>query len=219
MIISGRSNFTLYCSLLLLYLLLGCVSAEYITAKVGDNVTLACSYDAQLHGRHPVCWGRGPQLFWDCTDEVIKSDRTSVTSRLSRRYLLLGDLDKGDVSLTIRRAVESDSGTYSCRVEIQGWFNDHTCELTLTVVPAPPNPLVIETRAVWKRTISVQWAPVFDGGRPITSYMIYLKHKLASWDSAVRTEVSNPKLTQATLVDLQPAITYNLCIYAINSVG
>lgn len=91
------------------------MSAESITATVGDNVTLPCNnddaHDALVHGSHPVCWDRGTQLFWDCTDEVIKSDRTSVTSRLSKRYLLLGNLDKGDVSLIISQVVESDSGT------------------------------------------------------------------------------------------------------------
>ncbi len=104
-------------------------------ATVGEDVTLTCKYDAQTHGRPPVCWGRGALSYWDCSDEVIKSDGTSVTSRLSNRYLLLSDLDKGDVSLTIKQVEESDSGMYGCRVEIPGWFNDHTHEVILTVVP------------------------------------------------------------------------------------
>lgn len=41
----------------------------------------------------------------------------------------------------------------------------------------------------------------------------------ASWDTAVSTEVSNPELTQLTLVDLRPAKTYNLRMFATNSVG
>lgn len=41
----------------------------------------------------------------------------------------------------------------------------------------------------------------------------------AFWDTAVRTEISNPKLTQVTLVDLHPAKTYNLRVFAVNSVG
>lgn len=42
---------------------------------------------------------------------------------------------------------------------------------------------------------------------------------IASWDTAVTTEVSNPELTQLTLVDLHPAKTYNIRMFAINSVG
>lgn len=41
----------------------------------------------------------------------------------------------------------------------------------------------------------------------------------ATWGTALRTEVSNPELTQITLVDLRPAKTYNLRMFAVNSVG
>ncbi|KAK2849250.1 hypothetical protein Q5P01_009084 [Channa striata] len=203
----------------LLCQLLGYVSAESVVASAGENVTLPCNYDAQEHGRHPVCWGRGAQFHWDCADKVIQSDKTSVTSRMSERYLLLGDLDQGDVSLSIIGVEERDSGTYSCRVEIPGWFNDLTHEMTLTVMPAPPEPLLIETREVQKRSITVHWTLVFDGGRPVTSYRIYLKPTSGSWDTAVTTRLSNPELTQVTFVDLRPATTYNLRIFAVNSVG
>lgn len=46
----------------------------------------------------------------------------------------MGNVAGGDVSLTIRQVEESDSGTYGCRVEIPGWFNDHKHQMTLTVV-------------------------------------------------------------------------------------
>lgn len=41
----------------------------------------------------------------------------------------------------------------------------------------------------------------------------------ASWDTAVITQVLNPELTQLTLVDLRPAKTYNLRMFATNSLG
>lgn len=110
------------------------MSAGGIIVTVGTDVTLTCNYDAQYYGRLSSCWGRGAIPNSGCASEVIKSDGTSVTSRLSERYLLMGDLGVGDVSLTIRRVEESDAGTYGCRVEIPGWFNDHKHEVTLTVV-------------------------------------------------------------------------------------
>ncbi|XP_034399412.1 Down syndrome cell adhesion molecule-like isoform X2 [Cyclopterus lumpus] len=207
------------CCNLLFCLLLGCVSAESIIATVGEDVTLICNYDAQSYGKLPACWGRGAIPNRGCAEEVIRSDGASVINRLSERYLLRGDVGVGDVSLTIRQVEEGDSGTYGCRVEIPGWFNDHKHQLTLTVVAVRPNPLKVETKEVKERTVTVRWAPVFDGGRPITAYRIDLKDKQAFWDTAVSTEVSNPELTQLTLVDLRPAKPYNLRMFAINSVG
>lgn len=51
--------------------------------------------------------------------------------------------------------------------------------------------------------------------------MILYSHfcPIASWDTAKRTEVAQAYLTQVTLVDLRPAKTYNLRIFAVNSVG
>ncbi|XP_071375955.1 protein sidekick-like [Centroberyx affinis] len=208
-----------FCCRLLLCLLLGGRSAESIETTVGVDVTLTCKYDARYYGRLSVCWGRGAIPNSGCANEVIKSDGTSVTGRLSERYLLLGDLSAGDVSLTIRQVQESDSGVYGCRVDIPGWFNDHKHQLTLTVVPAPPKPLKVETREVKERTITVRWTPVFDGGSPITSFRIDFKNKLAPWETAVTTADINPSLTQVTLIDMRPAKAYNIRMFAINSVG
>uniref|UniRef100_A0A3P8VGC8 Ig-like domain-containing protein n=1 Tax=Cynoglossus semilaevis TaxID=244447 RepID=A0A3P8VGC8_CYNSE len=97
-------------------------------------VTLRCNYDAQKYGRLYGCWGRGAIPSRGCANEVIRSDGISVVSRQSERYLLMGDIVEGDVSLTIRQVEESDSGIYGCRVEIPGWFNDHKHEQKLTVV-------------------------------------------------------------------------------------
>uniref|UniRef100_UPI0037E86A05 cell adhesion molecule DSCAM-like isoform X3 n=1 Tax=Semicossyphus pulcher TaxID=241346 RepID=UPI0037E86A05 len=197
----------------------GCVSAGDIIATVGTDVTLICNYDAKYYGKLPVCWGRGAIPNRGCANEVIKSDGSAMVSRLSERYLFKGYLENGDVSLTIRQLEESDSGVYGCRVAIPGWFNDHKHQQTLTVLPVRPNPLKVETREVKERTVTFRWTPVFDGGRPITTYRIDLKNKQASWDTAVRTEVYNPELTQLTLVDLRPAKTYNLRMFAVNDVG
>ncbi|CAJ1058615.1 Down syndrome cell adhesion molecule-like protein 1 homolog isoform X2 [Xyrichtys novacula] len=86
-------------------------------------------------------------------------------------------------------------------------------------MPVRPNPIKVEIREVKERTVTVRWTHVFDGGRPITTYRIDLKNKQASWDTAVKTEVYNPELTQLTLVDLRPAKTYSLRMFALNSVG
>ncbi|KAL7395545.1 hypothetical protein ABVT39_019046 [Epinephelus coioides] len=218
MFFTNRRRLSPYCSVLFC-LLLDCVSADSIIATVGEDVTLICNYDAKQHGKLSVCWGRGAIPSRGCANEVIKSDGTATISRLSERYLFMGNVAEGDVSLTIRQVDETDSGMYGCRVEIPGWFNDLKHQMTLTVVAVRPNPLKVEMREVKERTVTVRWTPVFDGGRPITAYRIDLKNKQASWDTAVTTEVFNPELTQLTLMDLRPAKTYNLRMFAINSVG
>lgn len=114
----------------------GSVSAQTITATVGSEATLRCRYDAKYHGRLHACWGRSDLPFMGgCRSEVIETDGTSVTRRLSDKYQLLGDQGRGDVSLTIRSLQEKDSGKYSCRVHISGWFNDQKSYVTLKVVP------------------------------------------------------------------------------------
>lgn len=41
----------------------------------------------------------------------------------------------------------------------------------------------------------------------------------ASWDTAVSTKVSNPELTLLTMMDLRPAKSYSIRMFASNSVG
>lgn len=102
---------------------------------MGSDVSLRCSYDRKYHGPLYVCWGKGQIPSRGCSSQLIQTDGTSVISRASQRYQLLGDLGRGDVSLTIKHLREEDSGKYGCRVEIPGWFNDEKTHVTLTVVP------------------------------------------------------------------------------------
>ncbi|KAK5623978.1 hypothetical protein CRENBAI_023748 [Crenichthys baileyi] len=207
------------CCCLVFWVITGYVSANPIIATVGKNVILRCKYDAGYYGRLPFCWGRGHIPNSGCGNEVIKSDGTKLLSRLSERYFLTGDLAVGEAFLTIIEVQESDSGIYGCRIDIPGWFNDQKYEITLTVNPGRPFPIKVETREVRERTLTVRWTPPFDGGRPITAYKVDLKYKHASWDTAKRTEVAQTHLIQVTLVDLRPAKTYNLRMFAVNSVG
>lgn len=51
------------------------------------------------------------------------------------RYELNGIIPKGNVSLTIKNAQQSDSGTYCCRIEHSGWFNDKKVNILLEIKP------------------------------------------------------------------------------------
>uniref|UniRef100_A0A3P9M6C3 Ig-like domain-containing protein n=1 Tax=Oryzias latipes TaxID=8090 RepID=A0A3P9M6C3_ORYLA len=108
-----------------------------IVAHVGQDVTLRCGYNISTNGEIPVCWGRDAQYILGCRNELLATDGSRVKEerRASCRYQMLGHLNKGDVSLTIRNVTEEDSGLYACRVEIPGIFNDELYYMDLSVVP------------------------------------------------------------------------------------
>ncbi|NWI44250.1 HAVR1 protein, partial [Picathartes gymnocephalus] len=101
------------------------VSELAVIGEVGQNVIVPCRYSVRdRNGITSMCWGRGRCPNSKCTQPIIWTDGWRVTEQHSSRYQLEGDLQKGDVSLTIVNAREADSGTYCCRVELPGWFND-----------------------------------------------------------------------------------------------
>ncbi|RXM93892.1 T-cell immunoglobulin and mucin domain-containing protein 4 [Acipenser ruthenus] len=69
-----------------------------------------------------------------CSDEIIQTDGNRVTSKLSERYRLNGNILDGNLALTILNTGKADSGSYCCRVDIAGYFNDLKVSLTLKVV-------------------------------------------------------------------------------------
>uniref|UniRef100_A0A3Q2DC80 Uncharacterized protein n=1 Tax=Cyprinodon variegatus TaxID=28743 RepID=A0A3Q2DC80_CYPVA len=176
-----------------LFILNCCASLYYVTATVGADVSLKCSYNAWHHGPLPFCWGRESTSTFGCNNQVIKSDGTSVVSRLSWRYSLSGNLRGGDASLTIMQVQESDGGKYVCRVEIPGWFNDETTESILRI------------DHLLRMNISNHEACI-----------LIVTTITDPWSSAIRSWV---KSTDATVVNLRPATTYNLRLFAVNSVG
>lgn len=204
-----------------LILLSGGISAdEAVQGFIGHDVTLTCRYDSAYYGPLPACWARGAIPNSGCGNEVIRSDGSTVTSRQSERYVMRGDVSQGDVSLTIRQLEEGDSGTYGCRVDIPGWFNDHKHHTKLTVQPGPPDPVRLELRDRRSRMVLLRWTAGFDGGSPLIGYTLEQKDMAASWgSSAVRTMAISPQLTGTTVTDLQPFSTYNIRMVSKNAVG
>ncbi|NWW45517.1 HAVR1 protein, partial [Pedionomus torquatus] len=101
------------------------VSESLVKAEVGQDVTLPCFYIVKNEQDiTSMCWGRDKCPTSKCSQTIIWTDGWKVTEQSNSRYRLKGNLQMGDVSLTIMNAVEADSGPYCCRVEISGWFND-----------------------------------------------------------------------------------------------
>ncbi|NXF16216.1 HAVR1 protein, partial [Rhodinocichla rosea] len=110
----------------LLVLLTGSTVSELIViGEVGQDITVPCRYSVRdRNSITSMCWGRARCPSSKCSQPIIWTNGWRVTEQHSSRYQLKGDLQRGDVSLTIMDAREADSGTYCCRVEIPGLFND-----------------------------------------------------------------------------------------------
>ncbi|KAF7641756.1 hypothetical protein LDENG_00272920 [Lucifuga dentata] len=110
-------------------------SIQKVVGRTGQDVTLPCEYDVSTNGPLAVCWGRAEIPRQGCSQRILLTDGRSVEeeSRTSVRYQLLGNLDAGDVSLTILNATQRDAGRYGCRVQILGLFNDQKHHVDLTI--------------------------------------------------------------------------------------
>ncbi|XP_072256418.1 polymeric immunoglobulin receptor-like [Pyxicephalus adspersus] len=107
-------------------------NTDHVKGLVGDTVKLPCKYNVS-EGTTKMCWGKGSCPKYRCTDPLVWTDGEEVTWTESGRYRLKGNLAHGDVSLSILGVSKEDEGTYCCRVEIPGLFNDKAKEISLEV--------------------------------------------------------------------------------------
>ncbi|KAE8613865.1 hypothetical protein XENTR_v10007898 [Xenopus tropicalis] len=104
----------------------------------GQSVILPCTY--KVSGTSDIttmCWGKDVCPSSKCNQPLIWTDGYKVTFRSSNRYELDGPITQGTVSLTIKSLTLQDQGTYCCRVEHHGWFNDMKLNIRLVVRKAP----------------------------------------------------------------------------------
>ncbi|NWU25031.1 HAVR1 protein, partial [Dyaphorophyia castanea] len=113
------------------------VSELVVIGEVGQDITVPCHYSVRdRSGITSMCWGRDRCPNSKCSRPIIWTDGWRVTEQHSSRYQLKGDLQSGDVSLTIVSAREADAGIYCCRVELPGWFNDQLSNHKVVITKA-----------------------------------------------------------------------------------
>ncbi|XP_026714220.1 T-cell immunoglobulin and mucin domain-containing protein 4-like [Athene cunicularia] len=128
------SHFVLFHWTMIQIFIVHTASQAVVRGVIGKPVQLSCSYRvAQDKDISDMCWGRGPCPKSKCTNKILHTTGNRVTFRKSQRYSLRGNISSGDVSLTIGRVKAEDAGTYCCRIEIAGWFNDIKRNIQLEV--------------------------------------------------------------------------------------
>ncbi|XP_073680882.1 hepatitis A virus cellular receptor 1 isoform X2 [Garra rufa] len=136
----------LFASWIFCYLTVSQCSDVIVQSFEGESVILPCKYDSKYHGKCHICWVIGDIPNMGCGNEIIGSDGDKVVRKKSSKYQLAGEIQHGDVSLTILDIEKTDSGKYGCRIHVPGLFNDEMYYVHLIVNDAPgpttPDPLV-----------------------------------------------------------------------------
>ncbi|XP_077324653.1 uncharacterized protein LOC143960202 isoform X2 [Lithobates pipiens] len=123
------------------------ICGQTVRGIEGRSITLPCFYNVKRASDiTSMCWGRGSCPSSKCNEVLIWTDGYKVTHQSSDRYQLNDNIARGQISLTISQASLSDAGTYCCRIEHHGWFNDEKKNIRLDMEKAPPTTPPTTTR-------------------------------------------------------------------------
>ncbi|KAL6467309.1 hypothetical protein MHYP_G00251130 [Metynnis hypsauchen] len=135
--------------LLLMFGLLSCSNADTfslvvpnstISGQLGSSVVLPCELSTALDIRsYEVCWFRpnkkeNPILRY----KELQVQENPGDPQYRGRASLVGDLQKGNVSLKLENLTVADGGEYVCHVKSDRWYEDASVFLILPVVGSPP---------------------------------------------------------------------------------
>ncbi|KAM9449938.1 butyrophilin subfamily 2 member A2-like [Clarias gariepinus] len=130
-------------------------SSEYFSLKVespvsgllGSSVSLHCAVTNNMDVRPlKVRWYR-PKMYDTpiLLYENKQIQKSPVDVQYQGRVFLLGDLEKGDVSVKLEKLTLTDRGEYVCYVESDNWYDKATVTLRLRVVGSTPVLLIHES--------------------------------------------------------------------------
>ncbi|XP_060773242.1 butyrophilin subfamily 2 member A2-like isoform X6 [Neoarius graeffei] len=134
-----------------------------VSALLGSSVSLHCALANSMDVRHlEVRWYRPKML--DTSVLLYKNtqiQKSPVDVQYQGRVFLLGELEKGDVSLKMENLMLADRGDYVCYVSSDDWYDKATVSLSIRAVGSTPV-LSINEAEGGKMNVSCQshgWLP------------------------------------------------------------
>ncbi|XP_053533707.1 butyrophilin subfamily 2 member A2 isoform X1 [Ictalurus punctatus] len=106
---------------------------------LGSSVSLHCALVNNMDARNlEVSWYRPKMQNTPILSYKNTQIQSPVDVQYQRRVFLLGELEKGDVSLKLENLTLADRGEYVCHVSSDNWYDKATVSLTVRVVGSTP---------------------------------------------------------------------------------
>uniref|UniRef100_A0A8C8DUU1 Myosin binding protein C3 n=1 Tax=Oryzias sinensis TaxID=183150 RepID=A0A8C8DUU1_9TELE len=172
----------------------------------------------------PITGDPAPTVIWTKREKVnrqchqpkmqwVRSDQMSLTNGDGRVRV---ETTTGHCIFTIEGAERQDEGIYS--VVVRNPAGEDTADINVKVVDVPDPPQAPKILSVGEDSCVVQWEPPqFDGGQPITGYVVERK-KLKSYRWMRLNFEPFPETTYEAKRMIE-GVPYEMRVYAVNSIG
>uniref|UniRef100_A0A8C7YTD5 Myosin binding protein C3 n=1 Tax=Oryzias sinensis TaxID=183150 RepID=A0A8C7YTD5_9TELE len=176
----------------------------------------------------PITGDPAPTVIWTKREKVnrqchqpkmqwVRSDQMSLTNVISEGDgRVRVETTTGHCIFTIEGAERQDEGIYS--VVVRNPAGEDTADINVKVVDVPDPPQAPKILSVGEDSCVVQWEPPqFDGGQPITGYVVERK-KLKSYRWMRLNFEPFPETTYEAKRMIE-GVPYEMRVYAVNSIG
>ncbi|XP_077985299.1 cell adhesion molecule DSCAM-like [Glandiceps talaboti] len=176
---------------------------EVIEVRKGRPATLTC--DLRGHHLDPIDWKKNDFLYtsmsttlYDITEEETSFSRSSV--------------------FEIHETRREDTANYTC--EGKNPYGPVVVRTVLLIVQeAPETPSNLTALRTQSRGATISWKVEFNGNSDLTGYTLEYKNDSDPWQGGLPHVRVEPNETSYTITNLHPYYTYNVRIYAFNSIG
>uniref|UniRef100_A0A8C7YMY0 Myosin binding protein C3 n=1 Tax=Oryzias sinensis TaxID=183150 RepID=A0A8C7YMY0_9TELE len=154
----------------------------------------------------PITGDPAPTVIWTKREKVISEGDGRVRVETTTGHCIF----------TIEGAERQDEGIYS--VVVRNPAGEDTADINVKVVDVPDPPQAPKILSVGEDSCVVQWEPPqFDGGQPITGYVVERK-KLKSYRWMRLNFEPFPETTYEAKRMIE-GVPYEMRVYAVNSIG